>query len=232
MDGTGLLFEPFIRAWQTAAGPAELQVMRYPDDQAWGYDALQRWLQGRLPRQEPLVLLGESFSGPLAVRLAADPGLQIRGLILCASFVQCPRPSLRAPAARLPARLLTGRPSLELAQRAILGTRADAGLRDLFAQALGQVSPEVLKTRLMAVMQLDPSIARHWASLQRPTLSLCASRDWLVPASASRALQRLRPGADLRWLPAPHGVLQTAPQQAATAVADFVRGPATCAGRP
>jgi pimeloyl-ACP methyl ester carboxylesterase len=224
MDGTGLLFKPFVQAWQAAAGPAELQVMRYPGDQAWGYDELQRWLQGQLPRHEPLVLLGESFSGPLAVRLAADPRLQVRGLILCASFVQCPRPALRAPAARLPARLLTSRPGIELAQRAILGTRADTGLRDLFAKALEQVSPAVLKTRLMAVMQLDPSVARTWASLQRPTLSLCASRDWLVPASASRAMQRLRPGAGMRWLPAPHGVLQIAPHEAATAVADFVRG--------
>ena len=66
LDGTGLLFEPLLRAL-----PKEIEatVIRYPGDQRLSYDELLEFLRDQLPRDTPFILLGESFSGPLAIRL-------------------------------------------------------------------------------------------------------------------------------------------------------------------
>jgi pimeloyl-ACP methyl ester carboxylesterase len=91
LGGTGELFEPFLAALGSAVA---VKVIRYPGDVALGYDALGRFVRAMLPEGEPFVLLGESFSGPIAISLAATGGTQLRGLILCCSFARNPRPSL------------------------------------------------------------------------------------------------------------------------------------------
>src|SRR5690349_11939308 len=92
MDGTGELFGPLL-----AELPIELPVavVSYPD-RAASYADHVAVARTELPRDRPFVLLGESFSGPVAVRLAAEAPSNLRGLILCASFLTCPSPLLRA----------------------------------------------------------------------------------------------------------------------------------------
>jgi hypothetical protein len=45
LDGTGLLFDPFVQALE--ARGQSVRVLRYPD-QAWGYEALFAWLHAEL----------------------------------------------------------------------------------------------------------------------------------------------------------------------------------------
>ena len=45
-----------------------------------------------------MVLIAESFSGPLAIRFAAANPDRVRALILCASFIRLPKPPLISPA--------------------------------------------------------------------------------------------------------------------------------------
>src|SRR5262245_48931485 len=84
MDGTARLFERFVRA-----APADVSAtsIALPPDRVLSYDELADLVRGALPPGE-LVLLGESFSGPLALRLAAL--VQPAATILCASFVRAP----------------------------------------------------------------------------------------------------------------------------------------------
>ena len=79
------MYEPLLEA----LGDREAQTVHYPPDRCLGYDALEPWLRDRLPA-EPFVLLAESFSGPLALRLAADPPVGLQGVILVASFARAP----------------------------------------------------------------------------------------------------------------------------------------------
>jgi pimeloyl-[acyl-carrier protein] methyl ester esterase len=117
MDGSGLLFADFIEA----LGPdVDAKVVAYPPDRVLGYPELTVLARAELPSDRPFVLLAESFSGPVAVALAAlrPPGL--RALVLACSFVRSPisvPPVLRRMLAALPVE----RAPLRLAAAVLLG---------------------------------------------------------------------------------------------------------------
>jgi surfactin synthase thioesterase subunit len=68
LEGTGRLFARFT----AAAVPAlELQVIAFPPDRRLTYAQLDELVRRQLPADRPFALLGESFSGPLALRIAA-----------------------------------------------------------------------------------------------------------------------------------------------------------------
>jgi pimeloyl-[acyl-carrier protein] methyl ester esterase len=219
MDGTGALFEPFIEAMTDPAGIA-LHTLAYPAHEPLGYAALTEHAFATLPRTGPLLILGESFSGPIAVALAARCAARVRGVILCCSFVRNPRPRgawlmplVRwAPLPPLPA---------SLAARALFGRHSTARLRALLAQAMAGVAPDVLRSRLIAVAGVDASAAL--AALRVPLLYLRAREDRIVPASALALVQQLRPDTRTVAFDAAHALLQVCPEDCAEAVKAFVR---------
>lgn len=91
VDGTGELFGPLIAALN---GQVRTLVVRYPTDEALSYLELQRQVHDLLPEGEPFFLLGESFSGPVAISIAAEKPVGLQGGILGASFLRNPRPRL------------------------------------------------------------------------------------------------------------------------------------------
>lgn len=217
LDGTGTLFEPFIRelpaAWRVV-------VVAYPADAGLGYDELTSLALSAIPVDGAVVLLGESFSGPIAIRLAAELGLRVQALILCCTFARNPRPGLAwlrpllavvpSPAA-LPA---------VLSVRALLGRHAAEEPQALLARALAALPASVLRARLRAALTVDvlPQLAR----VQAPVLYLQASHDLVVPSNAVADLLAALPALKVVRLPGPHGLLQTAPRAAASAVLSFL----------
>ncbi len=222
MDGTGLLFQPFVEALGDV-GEVEVRTIAYPAREPLDFAALTEVACAALP-SGPLVILGESFSGPIAVALAARCADRVHGVILCCSFVRNPRPHWswltpllrRAPMPVLPSALIA---------RALLGRHATPPLRALLDQALAGVAPDVLRARLLAVVSIDASAAL--AALSVPLLYLHALEDRLVPASALSWVKQLRPDASVATFEAPHALLQACPTQAAAAVRAFVRGLST-----
>ena len=85
LDGTGALFGGLLRA----AGPgAHLESVTLPPEPL-GYSALAARLGSALELTPETVLVAESFSGPLAVLLAAAH--PVGAVVVCNSFVQAPR---------------------------------------------------------------------------------------------------------------------------------------------
>lgn len=150
MDGTGELFAPLL-----AELPIELPVtvVRYPD-RAASYADHVAVARTELPRDRPCVLLGESFSGPVAVRLAAGAPPNLRGLILCTTFLTCPNPLLRALRALTPMATPKLVPSL-VACHSLLGGFATPALRAAHSRALSHVSSRTLTARLRAMADID-----------------------------------------------------------------------------
>jgi pimeloyl-[acyl-carrier protein] methyl ester esterase len=64
MDGTGQLFAPFVVA---LGHEFNVKVVRYPTTEPMGYAELEALARAALPEEGPFVILGESFSGPVAV---------------------------------------------------------------------------------------------------------------------------------------------------------------------
>jgi pimeloyl-ACP methyl ester carboxylesterase len=84
LDGTGDLFAPVV----DALGPnVPTQIVRYPLSHASDYATCEAIARAALPTDRPYVLLGESFSGPIAVSIAATAPPGLRGLILCSTFI-------------------------------------------------------------------------------------------------------------------------------------------------
>ncbi|MEJ7807867.1 MAG: hypothetical protein WKG03_18345 [Telluria sp.] len=89
MDGTGDLFADFVRALGDAVVSL---VVSYPAGEALDYAGLTEFARARLPRDRPFVLLGESFSGPVAIALAASRPPGLMALILSCTFARNPTP--------------------------------------------------------------------------------------------------------------------------------------------
>jgi pimeloyl-[acyl-carrier protein] methyl ester esterase len=91
MDGTGELFESFIVALKDEFN---LRIVTYPVDGTLGYGELEAIARTLVPLHEPYVILGESFSGAMALSLAASANANLKALILCCTFMKTPRPAL------------------------------------------------------------------------------------------------------------------------------------------
>jgi pimeloyl-ACP methyl ester carboxylesterase len=218
LDGTGRLHTAFHAA---LAGEIDSKSFPYPKDVPMGYDALVDFVMPQLPREGGYVLLAESFSGPLAIKIAslAPPGLV--GLIFCATFARNPSPWLKAlkPLVRrisiksIPrwarAPLMWGRVHPKAAPAQV--DRAVAGVAD-----------EVLRHRLVSVLEADES--QRLKALNLPVLILEARRDLLLPRRAARLLAQSLPQANHRVIDGPHLLLQSRPEECAAAVKDFMRG--------
>ena len=217
LDGTGVQFKPLLRVLPSHIEPL---VVTYPLHQALGYDALCEYVRTLLPVDEDYVLLGESFGGPLSIRLAAERPPGLKGLVLCATFVKCPQAWVPAWAASW----VPGWPFIlfpKLAQaKAILGSYATGELLSLAKEALEMVPADVLACRVSEVVRID--VSTELQNVGVPMLYLRGRDDYVVPASSLRRIQTLR--ADIRTaeIPAPHMVLQAQPLLAAQAIEQFV----------
>jgi pimeloyl-ACP methyl ester carboxylesterase len=217
MDGTGDLFHPFVAA---LGKDHEVQIVRHPPHESLDYPALTDHVREVLPRSGRYVLLGESFSGPLAIALAAERPAGLDGLVLCCSFARNPRPWLGwlrfllnlSPPVVPPVRLLG---------RWLLGSHATPALLESLSTALAKVAPTVMRQRLAAVLSVDVTVALR--SVAVPILYLRAAHDRLVPRGAAAAISLVQPATRIVEIPGPHLLLQTAPAEAAGVVCQFLR---------
>jgi len=209
MDGTGELFAPFVAA---LGGEFEVRVVRYPGDHVGGYRELEALAREAIPADRPYVLLGESFSGPIAMSIAASAPGRLCGLVLCCTFAHNPRPLL-APFKALINLIPVKAPPVHL----LIGKR----MRRAFAEALRQVRPAALRARIRAVLAVDASAAL--AACDVPILYLRATRDLLVPRAAAHFIANIQPALKVVEFAAPHFLLQSVPEQAAREVAAFIR---------
>ncbi|HET7923347.1 MAG TPA: hypothetical protein VFL30_00525 [Rhodanobacteraceae bacterium] len=165
------------------------------------------------------MILGESFSGPIAAQLAGERIGELRGLILCATFVSSPMPHLRPFEWLLdvgPVRWL----ARWLAPRKLLGRFETPELRALLLRTLSRLPRNVLVARIRTVLAAN-SIAA-FARARAPTLYLQGAEDTLLPSSCVDEICRLAPKTRVVKIAAPHCVLQCAPDEAARAIGEFV----------
>lgn len=215
MDGTGILFRSFIEA---LAPEFEVSVVRYPAEPI-GYDGLETFARDMLPRSGPFVIVAESFSGPVAVSLAASCSSRLVGLVLCCTFVRNPYPLLTPfrlfaeliPVDKVPIRLLS---------YVLMGGESTPELRSSLRFSLDQVSSCTLRQRLRAVLTVD--VSAKFAAIRAPVLYVRALHDRVVPRTTADLLLQLLPSMKIAEIAGPHFLLQTAPAAAARAIDAFI----------
>jgi pimeloyl-ACP methyl ester carboxylesterase len=162
-----------------------------------------------------VIIIAESFSGPLAVALAERH--HVAALIFCNSFVVAPRPSVlrwllspflfKLPIPRF------------LLRRYMLGRTADEDLLSEVVAAIRSVPAAVLASRLTSVFQVDETVA--FARCNAPTLYLRGTGDRLIPEAARLRMAAKRP-IKTSHVPGPHLLLQANPAGAWKAIVEFL----------
>ena len=215
MDGTGTLFQPFI---EKVSDSFNITVVRYPTTEALGYEALGRLAAKALPADEPFLILGESFSGPIAISIASAQPAGLIGLVLCSTFAVNPRPTLSAfryllnilPPSLAPVAAL---------DHLLLGRHSTKALRFALASAVAEVSSAAFGARLNAVHYVN--VLPKLKSISVPVLYLQATEDRVVPHTAADSIQKELPTARVVPIAAPHCLLQAAPGSAASIIKLF-----------
>jgi len=220
MDGTGRLFADFVAA---LGDGFRTVVVSYPQDSILSYAELEQSARSASPVSEPFVVLAESFSTPVAIRWAASAPDNLRGVVLCAGFVNSPLKGLRRLVALSFGRILFrwSPPSFVL-RWLLVGRGADSALMAAIQEALSEVKPEVLATRLRFVLNCDERMSLR--RLELPVLFIRPTQDGLIPDWSYEEIRASNPVVEMIEVNGPHLILQTNPMKTAKIVSDFVRG--------
>lgn len=210
LHGSTALFESFV-----ALAPAWARCIPVPlptlGDQ--GIAGLARTLEAEVGSLDGFVLVAESYSGPIAARLAARLGEKVALLALCNPLVE------------LSGGLPEGLAATAASWRALPAWSAAAILAD-GDNALGSAALEEIRALPGAILEARLAAAFTAMSeelapfLAPPLLAILGTRDRLVPPEGTRALLKGVPFASVVELDAPHLVVQTKPREVWDAISD------------
>lgn len=214
LDGTDVFFRPLLKALPSWVTPI---VVQYPPDGRNDYEHLFEIVSAALGGLSDYWILGWSFSGPLALRLAAQPVHRIRGVILCASFVRAPRLMLAwcrfaaiGPVFSI-VRVARRLPAFFSARRETWNDKAETWTR---------VSAATLARRIRAALAVD---AREILSrCSTPIVYLASSRDVIVPRWNADEIVRHSPSTRVIVVDGSHMSLYTNPKMAAQTICDVL----------
>jgi pimeloyl-ACP methyl ester carboxylesterase len=137
LDGTGDFFQPLL---ESLGDRVRCRVVRYPVEGGLDYAACKALARAALPAEGPYVLLGESFSGPIAIALAAEAPKGLAGIILCVTFAVNPRPRLSFIRPLLPYIPYHGnKSSLGLSRLLVLGRWITPAVKQLHEKIISSV---------------------------------------------------------------------------------------------
>jgi pimeloyl-ACP methyl ester carboxylesterase len=210
LDGTGELFAPFVEA---APNGIRTIVVRYPAVQA-SMNVLEQRVRENLT--DHCIVIAESFSGPIAVRVAADD--RVQALILCNSFIDSPvSPAMRY----LPIAPLFAIPVPDFMLRIfLLGPQASPELVNRMRAVLRRLPASVTAHRVQQVLRTDEQESLR--SLRKPVLYLRGLSDNLMSERSWRNIQGVCPKAEIRRIPGPHMLLQVSPAECWVAIQGFL----------
>jgi len=203
LNGSSHLFASLLDELQDI----DCQALSLPDQGPQDYDNLADILIRGLGNT-PFILLGESFSGPLAYRLAIRKPKGLRGVIFAAL------PLLR----HLPMPLaLATQP--RLLRALCLGRTAEEDILQRVRREIRRLNPSLLRARLETLAALQAPAQ----ALGLPCLHLWPQQDRLVASAAAERLPQFC--SDIRQirLDGPHFILQTRPKVCAQAIAEFMQ---------
>lgn len=216
LDGSGRLYAPLIDELGDAHA---IEPWTYDSSRFEGYPSLANAWEPALNSHQSVVLVAESFAGPLAIMLAHRHPRHVKAVVLAATFVRRPLPA-SGFCARLLERAPAIAPPMFVLERLLAGAGLPPTLRSELDAVLDAMLFEVLRRRALAALRVD--MRSELAGLRMPILYLQARDDRLIWPSAGREIVRLAHDARLETITAPHFLFQLAPVEAAAAIRRFL----------
>ncbi|HYA28627.1 MAG TPA: alpha/beta hydrolase, partial [Acidobacteriota bacterium] len=191
----------------------------YPTLGSNRYSDLLPVVEAAVENAEDFYVLGWSFSGPLALSLAAKETRRVRGVILCASFVRPPLPGLSSLRFAVSAPVIH---LLRLAHRttALMSSYSTDMYRRDKSATWTRVPSRILAARARAILSLDARECLR--GCEQPVLYLAGSRDRVVPRWNPKEVVRESPSAKIVTIDGPHLALYTNPSAAVQAIVEFI----------
>jgi pimeloyl-[acyl-carrier protein] methyl ester esterase len=211
MDGTGELLRALADQLSLYR---PVQLIAYPPDRPLGYAQLVTYVRERVPNR-PFAVLGESFSGPIAIEIAAtDP--RAVGLVLASSFARHPLPALFTVLTRLldlrwlPKRIIAA---------ALMGSTATPELTARLRRVLATLPHKVLQYRAREVLRVDKR--NRLREVTCPVMCLQGRFDRLVSKRQVDEILTAQPRCHVHWFDSSHMLLATHPDAAVKAINQF-----------
>jgi len=218
LDGTGSLFSPFVKA---APVWANTIVVPYDNDALRDYEQLALDVSRIIDAQREYILLGESFSGPVAILAARKGNENIRGLVLSASFAKDPHPFLSK---LIPIRLIWKMKKylpMRFGIRYFLaGSEATSKFINAAEFIIRSIPDETIVSRLDFVQKID--VSKTLGKLKTPVLYMLATKDRSVPSSSLETIKTIFPRVEVAEIDTSHFLLQNRPQEAWDAITRFI----------
>lgn len=214
LDGTGTLLLDFASDF---GADTSIIIIDYPTDTFMTYEDLARYVRQRLPSDD-FVLIGESFSGPLALKIAGERPPGLKGVVLGASFARLDIPAksfLSRAAATVSPRML---PMFALSFL-LLGRWATLQNVKALRTAIETVGAHVLSGRAQEALTVD--LVSQGVTVDCPTLLLEARYDRLIPRAAAKTVAQICTRLRVETIDGPHFLLQVARKACASAVQNF-----------
>lgn len=216
LDGTDIFFQPLLELLPESVRPV---MVEYPQCGDNTYAELLAIIRRKVAGIPECYVLGWSFSGPLALMLAAAEPSKVRGVILSATFVAPPRQLLVRLKFALIAPVVWTWRAMRRLPLWLLRSPNDP-FRRAKSQTWARVPAGVLAARLRAIGGVD---AREpLCACRQPVLYIVSSQDSIVPRRNIEDILRLRPSVKVATIAGGHMSMYTNPQSAAQAITQFV----------
>ncbi len=213
-DGTGILFDPFLKKCSSDYLPI---VIKYPESEVLSYKALEKIVMSKIPVDEKYLIVGESFSGPLSLRISALNPSNLLGVILVASFISSPVPTWLKI---LPFDYLSKIPiPFFILQHWLLDDTKSSELSSMLKEAVKRIKSNVIASRVRSILNVDESDSLK--KITAPILYLRASKDRLVKKASYKIIKKTKPDVEIAELDGPHLLLQSQPLKAWQAIESF-----------
>jgi pimeloyl-[acyl-carrier protein] methyl ester esterase len=216
MDGSGKFFSDFVSC---LGANVVAKVVSYPKNEQNTYAELCQLVEKELPKDDPYIILSESFSGPIGISLAAKSPPGLLGLFLCCTFARNPVTAPKILSAGLPF-LPVWSKLVWLAAPFLLGPNAPSRVISALEAELGELPAKTLKSRIYEVLNVD--VARELSSIDVPILYMQAKQDRIVSKAAARYMLKVQPSMKIVEIDGPHLLLQREPKAGATMVMRFI----------
>ena len=214
-DGTGLLFDPVAEAFGYRC---RTTVLPFQDEVT--LEDYVRSVSDRLPKHH-VVLLAESFSGPIALSLLARYPGRFEAAIICSGFARSPFGSLLGLSRWITESFLGSNPLQNLLLNKFCAIDdVPFAVQQAVLNVEELVPPQVIKTRFNMIAGLN--VSSLLSRISAPVLYMRAMKDKLVSSQLREELFENIPQICMKEINGPHLLLQSEPIECADAIMNFL----------
>lgn len=208
------MFEPLIKCVQ---GRFDVLPISYPTHEKLSYRELTSYVLGELSGiNGSFILVGESFSGPIALFVSEKNPNGLLGVVLVASFISAPNYRIGK---YLPWNIGFSFASPLYKIRSAVSSKENHSFISSISQELQKVSPRVLSYRIQEIFKVNAEQALKNCSY--PLVYFRGRKDYVVPKKNLNKILSIKPDMKVVEFNTQHFLLQSKSEQAVSELQVF-----------